>query len=95
MAEPDTILVSESTKLLIEDALDCTHVNDTTPRGFSRPVGVYRVDSLRNNGEQLTSVTRKGRHVEVNIADDRNIREAIVELKRIQEEFEERLVAAS
>jgi class 3 adenylate cyclase len=95
MAEPDTILVSESTRLLIEDVADCTHVDDITPRGFSRPVGVYRLDSLRNGDERLSPVTRKGQHVEVNIADGRKIREAIVELKRIQEEFEERLEPAS
>jgi class 3 adenylate cyclase len=95
MAEPDTILVSEATQLLIEDAVNCTHVEDITPRGFSRPVGVYRVDSVRNGDEKPSPVTRKGQHVEVSIADDRNIREAIVELKRIQEEFEERLVSTS
>ena len=35
-----------------------------------------------------------GEHVEVNIVDSRNIREAIEELRKIQEEFEQRLSAA-
>jgi len=95
MAEPDTILVSESTRLLIDDAADCTHVEDITPKGFSRPVGVHRLEAMHIGDDQPSPLTRKGRHVEVNVADSRKIREAIVELKRIQEEFEERVSSPS
>lgn len=94
MAEADTILVSESTRLLIQDVASCVHVDDIKLRGFSRPVGVYRLDALHDVDGKPSPVTRKGRHVEVNIADSRKIREAIIELKRIQEEFEERLNAS-
>jgi class 3 adenylate cyclase len=95
MAEPDTILVSESTRLLIDDTADCTHVEDITPKGFARPVGVHRLEAMKNGDDQPSPLTRKGRHVEVNVADSRKIREAIVELKRIQEEFEERVSSPS
>ena len=92
-AQADTINLSESTRLLIDDVADCTYVQDITPKGFVRPVGVYRLDGLKNTEIPNTPMTRKGKHVEVSIADSRNIREAIEELKRIQEEFEERLRA--
>jgi hypothetical protein len=95
VAEADTINLSESTCLLIEDVADCTHIQDITPKGFTRPVGVYRLDALKDAAVPNASMTRKGKHVEVSIVDSAHIREAIEELKRIQEEFEERLRAES
>ena len=95
LAEADTILVGEATRLLIEDVAECSYVRDITPKGFVRPVRIYRLESLKGPDVLPTSVTRKGDHVEVNITDSRNIRQAIEELKRIQEEFEQILRAES
>jgi len=90
-AEADTILLSESTYLLIEDRVRCTRAGDITPKGFVRPIETYRLDDLAE-GEELGAdslpLTRVGEHVEVSIPDSRNIRAAIEELKRIQVEFE-------
>jgi len=91
-AEANSILLSESTYLLVRDVVDCTQVGDITPKGFLRPVGTYRLNGFKpgfDAGAQARSLTRVGQHVEVNIPDSRKIREAIEELKRIQEEFEE------
>ncbi len=93
-AEPDTIYISESTRLLIGDAADCTYVSEITPKGFIRPVPVYRLDNLKGAEIHDMSMKHVVEHVEVNIVDSRNIREAIEELKRIQEEIELRLNAA-
>ncbi len=93
-AEADTILIAESTRLLIGDAAECTYVSEITPKGFVRPVPVYRLDNLQGEGPAAVPVRHVGEHVEVSIADSRNIREAIEELKRIHEEFEQRLSAA-
>ncbi|MBT5415514.1 MAG: hypothetical protein HOK81_13030 [Rhodospirillaceae bacterium] len=90
-AEPDTILASESTWLLIQDIVQGEHVRDIKPKGFVQPVPVYRLDGLKDGTVGPTSMMRRGRHVEVNIIDDRHVGEAIEELKRIQEEFEARL----
>jgi len=91
-AEPNSVLLSESTYLLVRDFVDCTRVGDITPKGFLRPVGTYRLNGFQPGVDvdaQALPLTRVGRHVEVNIPDSRRIREAIQELKRIQEEFEE------
>jgi len=96
-AEAGSILLSESTYLLVQDLVDCARVGDITPKGFLRPVGTYRLDGLKpgvGTEVQALPLTRVGRHVEVNIPDSRRIREAIEELKRIQEEFEESSRAA-
>ncbi len=93
-AEADTILISESTRLLIGDIAECTYVQEITPKGFVRPVPVYRLDGLTGSAARGVPMKHVGEHVEVNIADSRNIREAIAELKRIQEEFEQKLSAA-
>ena len=93
-AEPDTILISESTRLLIGESADCTYVQEITPKGFARPVPVYRLNGLKGGDMAGIPVKHIGEHVEVSIADSRNIREAMVELKQIQEEIEQRLSAA-
>ena len=89
-AEPDTILLSEPTCVLIEDAAICTPMGQLELKGFARPVNCYRLDGL-SESEEPTSLTRTGRHVTVNIPDRRNIREAIEELQRIEQELDTNL----
>jgi class 3 adenylate cyclase len=89
-AEADTILIAESTWLLIRDAADTTPMGEITPKGFVRPVKYYRLKGLAGT-DSATAVTRAGRHVSVNIADKRNIPEAIAELRRIEEELARQL----
>ena len=87
-AEPDTILIADSTYLLIQDAADTTHLGQITPKGFARPVGYYRLNGLKNTEDVQEALTRVGRHVSVSIPDRRRIREAIEELRRIEIELE-------
>ena len=94
-AEPNTIYISESTRLLIGDVADCTYASEITPKGFIRPVPIYRLDNLKGADTASVSMKHVGEHVEVNIVDSRNIREAIEELKRIQEEIERRRLPVS
>lgn len=94
-AEPGTILISESTRLLIEEVADCSFAGNVTPKGFVRPIGIYRLDALKAADVTDTLVTRVGQHVQVTIPNGRNIRQAIVELKGIQEELEHRLRSGS
>ena len=89
--EPDTILISESTYLLIRDIAECTPMGNITPKGFTRPIGTYRLDGLKVDApSDLASqpLTRVGRHVQVSISNPSKIQEAIIELREIQEEFE-------
>ncbi len=92
VAELDKILISESTYLLIRDVAECVHAGEMTPKGFTRPIVTYQLDGLKSGHDAeggAQKLTRTGQHVQVSIPDRRNIRQAIAELKRIQEEFEE------
>ena len=93
-AEPDTIYISDATRLLIGDAANSTYVQDITPKGFLRPVPVYRLETIKGGDMPGVPMKHVGEYVEVNIANSRNIREAIEELRKIQDEFERRLSAA-
>ena len=87
-AEPDTILMSESTYLLLEKVADCERLDDMRLKGFARPIGCYRLDAIGGDEGEEGPMTRVGRHVAVNIPDRRHIREAIEELRRIEHELE-------
>ncbi len=93
-----TILISESTHLLIREVAVCRTMGDVTPKGFVRPIGTYRLDGLKDEGKRVLdgmSLTRVGKHVKVSLLEGGDIREAILELKEIQEEFEEKLRSSS
>ncbi len=93
-----TILISESTQLLIQEVAICRHMGEMTPKGFVRPIGTYRLEGLKDEGKNImgdTSLTRVGKHVEVSLLEGGEIREAILELKEIQKEFEEKLRSSS
>jgi len=93
-AEPDTVLLSEDTHLLLADAAECTQMPDLNLKGFMRPVPNFRLESLQDRGERGGGEMRRvGRHVAVSIPDRRRIREAIEELRRIEEELASRLPA--
>ncbi len=90
-ADADTILLSESTYLLIGDIADCHRMDDMHLKGFARPIGCYRLDALRGDDGGKGPMTRVGRHVAVNIPDRRRIREAIEELRSIEVDLERHL----
>lgn len=87
-AQADTILLSDSTFLLIEDAVNCTRQEDMQLKGFARPIGCYRLDGLKDVSGVQAPMNRAGRHVSVSIPDRRRIREAIEELRRIEHELQ-------
>ncbi|MEX0851737.1 MAG: adenylate/guanylate cyclase domain-containing protein [Bauldia sp.] len=87
-AEADTILISESTYLLIENVAECRRMDDMHLKGFARPIGCYRLNAMRGPDGEEGPMTRVGRHVAVNIPDRRRIREAIEELRHIEQELE-------
>ena len=92
-AASDTILIDENTHNLIAEDVDCTAYDKITPKGFARPVQVYKVndflsDKHRQRRQRLSHV---GERVEVNVIDSSDIRAAIEELRCIQEDFERQL----
>ena len=46
-AKPDEILISEETKLLIEDRFESTKSAEIIPKGFKRAISLYRVDKIK------------------------------------------------
>ena len=90
-AAADTILIAESTWVLIQDAVDATPMGKVTPKGFVRPVEYYRLNGLAGAAEPGGAVTRVGKHVSVNIPDRRLIPEAIAELRGIGEDLARQL----
>ncbi len=91
-AEADTILIADSTWLLIRDAVDALPMGQITPKGFARPVGCYRLRGLLAPDSD-SALTRVGRHVSVNIPHRRDIQEAIEELRRMEQELVRHLPA--
>lgn len=85
----DTILVSDATHSLTQDALNFEGAGEITPRGFARPVETFRLLSAKSDNDKVTTpIIHTGEHVHVSIIDPSRIREAIIELKAIQEKFE-------
>ncbi|MCW5736391.1 MAG: HAMP domain-containing protein [Enhydrobacter sp.] len=85
-AEADTILIAESTWLLIQHAVEATPMGQTTPKGFVRPITYYRLDGLVGT-DGGSAITRVGRHVSVTVPDRRQMHEALDELRRIEAEL--------
>lgn len=91
-AEADTILIADSTWLLLRDLVDATPMGQITPKGFVRPVGYYRLNSL-GGSEVASAITRVGKHVSVNIPHRHLVPEAIDELRRLEKDLAEQLPA--
>jgi len=84
------ILISESTYLLIEDISVCEPMGEVVPKGFVRPVATYRLEGIKDENKTIADgmpLTRTGKHVEVNLLQGSDIRQAIIELKEIRDEF--------
>lgn len=93
LAPTNEILISENTYELISQRVEASHFDDILPKGFSRPVPVYKVldfisESHRNARKKFS---HRGDRVEVSIIDTSDIRAAIEELKVVQEEFDKAL----
>ena len=90
MADHNSILIDEYTKDLINSHVNSKYIDDITPKGFARPIPVYRLKDFKSaeHRESRKNLTHVGERVEVSFIDSSNIHAAIEELKRIQEKFE-------
>lgn len=90
-AQPNEILISESTYLLVKDTVSANRQDDILPKGFVRPVGVYRVEFLQDESAPRLGdkyISEIGKHVRVDVFNREKIRESIIELKQILNEIE-------
>ncbi|HAA35863.1 MAG TPA: adenylate/guanylate cyclase domain-containing protein, partial [Gammaproteobacteria bacterium] len=96
LAKADQILITDTTRSLVEQRVDCSFVDEVQPKGFSRPVKFHSVDGLKAGHErESASLSRTLDHIEVNVLDSSDIPAAMRELKQIQEELEEQIGNAS
>jgi adenylate cyclase len=88
-ADPGTILIDQNTHSLVEAQVRCETKDPITPKGFIRPIDVFKVDDFlaKDHQELRRKLSRVGKRVEVNVTDSSDIHAAIEELRRIQEEF--------
>ncbi len=89
-AAPGTVVVADSTYNLIHRNVECAYLDEVTPKGIAHAVEIYEVKDFRapEHREQRRRLSRMGEHVEVNVIDSSDIRAAIEELRRIQQDFE-------
>ena len=92
MADPDSILIDETTHSLVSEYVKCQPADQFTPKGFVRPVQTYKVEDFlsRAHIDQRQLLYQVGNRVEVNIIDSSDIGAAIEELRIIQQDFEQR-----
>jgi class 3 adenylate cyclase len=88
-AEPDAILIDENTHSLIEGHVACERIDEITPKGFVRPIQIFKVGDFLSDEhrERRGKLSRVGERVEVNVIDSSDIRAAILELQQIQDDF--------
>ena len=91
-AKPNEILISESTHLLVKDVITTTRLDDILPKGFTRPVSVYRVEYLQDDLElnlKNKLLSEVGKHVRVDVFDKDKIGESMIELRQILDQMEQ------
>ena len=91
MANPGAILVDENTHTLIDDQVVAEPFDTITPKGFARPLQVFQVADFKSmeHRKSRRRLSRMGERVEVHVLDSSDLRAAIEELRRIQQEFEQ------
>ncbi len=91
MAEPNTMLIDENTKNLIEEDVDCKEFDSFIPKGFSRAIQVFKVNDFISSKHrtQRKKLSHTGERVEINVFDSSDIHAAMKELREIQQYLEE------
>ena len=89
IAPENEIIISDTTYNLVKNQINCEEYEEITPKGFVRPVKTYKVISFKNhtNGKTKKSYSKKGNHVDIQIFDSSDMKAAIKELKKLQEDF--------
>ena len=89
IAPENEIIISDTTYNLVKNQINCQEYEEITPKGFIRPVKTYKVISFKNKNNIKTkkSYSKKGNHVDIQIFDSSDMKAAIKELKKLQEDF--------
>jgi len=89
IAPENEIIISDTTYNLVKNHIDCEVYKDITPKGFVRPVKTYKVLDFKNKNKNKIKKTysKKGNHVDIQIFDSSDMKAAVKELKKLQEDF--------
>ena len=60
LAEPNSVVIAETTRRLIGRLFDCADLGDRELRGFAKPVRVWRVDGERNVASRFAAFHEAG-----------------------------------
>ena len=93
LADTNQIVISDTTLNLVENKIIYEKFKKITPKGFARPVQTYKLDDFidQSISKNKKSYSRKGKHVDINIFDTSNIKEALNELEQLQDDFSKEL----
>ena len=93
LADTNQIVISDTTLNLVENKIIYEKFKEITPKGFARPVKTYKLDDFidQSISKNKKSYSRKGKHVDINIFDTSNIKEALNELEQLQDDFSKEL----
>ncbi len=89
IAPENEIIISDSTYNLVKNQINCEEYKEITPKGFVRPIKTYKVINFKNKSYSKTkkSYSKKGKHVDIQIFDSSDMKAAVKELKKLQEDF--------
>ncbi len=89
IAPENEIIISDTTYNLVKNQINSEEYEEITPKGFVRPVKTYKVIDFKNkkNSKTKKSYSKKGNHVDIQIFDSSDMKAAMKELKKLQEDF--------
>ena len=89
IAPENEIIISDTTYNLVKNQINCEEYEEITPKGFVRPIKTYKVIDFKNKNNSKTkkSYSKKGNHVDIQIFDSSDMKAAMKELKKLQEDF--------
>ena len=93
LADSNQIVISDTTLNLVETKINYEKFKTVTPKGFARPIQTYKLIDFsdKNLTKSIKSYSKKGIHVDINIFDTSNIKEALAELYKLQNDFKKEL----
>lgn len=67
-ANPDEILISQETELLVSDSFTCTKSKEIVPKGFKRAVELYKVEQKKQTQDEIVKdIKKKGFELNYNL----------------------------
>ena len=88
-ANPNSILISETTYNLVKDEFIFKEFDEIIPKGFVRPIKIYEINENQElNHHQLSKIFQKsGKYINIKLDKFDNIDEAVTEIESFKKEL--------